>query len=82
MIFYTCQYILTTIPELFLEGDCHVWNFERLLKERGITAYKVAQETGRTTVMFSSWNNDLAESNKYEYVVNLFAIELRIPDEL
>ena len=47
-----------------------------------MTAYKVAQETGRTTVMFSSWNNDLAESNKYEYVVNLFAIELRIPDEL
>ena len=29
--------------------------FERLLNERGITAYKVAQETGVTTATLSSW---------------------------
>ena len=29
--------------------------FERLLKERGITAYKVAQDTGITTATLSSW---------------------------
>lgn len=29
--------------------------FENLLKERGITAYKVAQDTGITTATLSSW---------------------------
>lgn len=29
--------------------------FEHLLKERGITAYKVAQDTGITTATLSSW---------------------------
>lgn len=29
--------------------------FENLLKERGVTAYKVAQDTGITTATLSSW---------------------------
>ena len=29
--------------------------FEKLLKERGITAYRVAQETGVTTSTLTSW---------------------------
>lgn len=29
--------------------------FEQLLKEKGITAYKVAKDTGLSAVVFSEW---------------------------
>ena len=29
--------------------------FEKLLKEKGVTAYKVAKDTGVTTATLSSW---------------------------
>ena len=34
--------------------------FEKLLNERGLTAYRVAKDTGLTTVMFSEWKKGKA----------------------
>ena len=34
--------------------------FERLLKERGLTAYRVAKDTGLSQVMFSEWKKGKA----------------------
>ena len=31
--------------------------FEKLLKEHGVTAYRVAKETGVTTATLTSWKN-------------------------
>lgn len=46
--------------------------FEKLLKDRGITAYKVAKDTGVTTATLSSWKTGRYEPKPEKYFFNFF----------
>lgn len=52
--------------------------FERLLKERGITAYKVAQETGITTATLSSWKKGryTPKQEKLQKIADYFGVTI------
>lgn len=52
--------------------------FEKLLKDRGITAYKVAKDTGVTTATLSSWKTGRYEPKpeKLKIIADYFGVSL------
>ena len=52
--------------------------FENLLKERGITAYKVAQDTGITTATLSSWKAGvyIPKVDKLQKLADYFGVSI------
>lgn len=52
--------------------------FERLCKERGVTAYRVAKETGITTAAISNWKNGKYnfKADKLKKIADYFGVEL------
>ena len=58
--------------------------FENLLKERGITAYKVAQDTGITTATLSSWKKGryTPKREKLQKIADYFGVRYRKGSEL
>ena len=52
--------------------------FEKLLKDRGITAYKVAKDTGVTTATLSSWKTGRYEPKpeKLKIIADYFGVSV------
>ena len=52
--------------------------FERLLKERGVTPYRVHKETGISTATLSDWKNGKShpKKDKIEKICNYFDVPL------
>lgn len=52
--------------------------FERLLKERGVTPYRVHKETGISTATLSDWKNGKSQpkKDKIEKICNYFDVPL------
>ena len=52
--------------------------FETLLKERGVTPYRVAKETGITTSTLSEWKNGhfTPKVNKIQKIADYFGVSL------
>lgn len=52
--------------------------FEKLLKERGVTAYKVAKDTGITTSTLSSWKTGryTPKPEKLKVLADYFGVSL------
>lgn len=52
--------------------------FETLLKERGVTPYRVAKETGITTSTLSEWKNGhfTPKVNKIQKIADYFGVPL------
>lgn len=52
--------------------------FERLCEERGVTAYRVAKETGITTAAISNWKNGKYnfKADKLKKIADYFGVEL------
>ena len=52
--------------------------FEKLLKERGITAYRVAKETGVTTATLTSWKQGkyTPKPEKMQKIAEYFGVSL------
>lgn len=52
--------------------------FEKLLKERGITAYRVAKETGVTTATLTSWKQGkyTPKPEKMQKIADYFGVSL------
>ena len=50
--------------------------FEQLLQERGVTAYKVAKETGVATATLSSWKNGeyVPKVDKLQILADYFGV--------
>lgn len=51
-------------------------NFEKLLKERGVTAYRVSKETGVTTATLTSWKQGkyTPKSEKLQKIADYFGV--------
>lgn len=43
--------------------------FERLLKERGLTAYKVSKDTGIAQSVLSAWKNGVSQLKQDKFVI-------------
>ena len=54
--------------------------FERLLSERGLTAYRVAKETGLTPTLFSEWKSGKSKPkvDKLQVLAKFFNVPLEI----
>ena len=52
--------------------------FEKLLEERGVTAYRVAQETGVTTSTLTCWKNGdyTPKADKLLKIADFFGVPL------
>ena len=52
--------------------------FEKLLNERGVTAYKVAKETGVTTATLTSWKQGkyVPKQEKLQKIADYFGVSL------
>ena len=52
--------------------------FEKLLKERGVTAYRVAKETGVTTATLTSWQQGkyTPKPEKMQKIADYFGVSL------
>jgi len=52
--------------------------FEQLLQERGVTAYKVAKETGVATATLSSWKNGeyVPKVDKLQLLAEYFGVSV------
>lgn len=52
--------------------------FEKLLKERGVTAYRVAKETGVTTATLTSWKQGkyTPKPEKMQKIADYFGVSL------
>lgn len=52
--------------------------FEQLLTERGVTAYKVAKDTGVATATLSSWKNGgyVPKVDKLQILADYFGVPL------
>ena len=52
--------------------------FERLLKERGVTPYRVHKDTGISTATLSDWKNGKSQpkKDKIEKICNYFDVPL------
>lgn len=52
--------------------------FEKLLQERGVTAYKVAKETGIGTATFSNWKNGkyIPKQDKMQKIADYFGVSI------
>lgn len=52
--------------------------FEKLLKERGITTYRVAKDTGLNAAMFSSWKQGVytPKGDKLQKIADYFNVSL------
>ena len=53
-------------------------NFEKLLKERGVTAYRVAKETGVTTATLTSWKQGkyTPKPEKLQKIADYFGVSV------
>lgn len=54
--------------------------FEKLKNERGITTYKVAQDTGLTQTMFSDWKNGKSrpKADKLKILAEYFGVNIEV----
>lgn len=52
--------------------------FAKLLKDRGITAYKVAKDTGIATATFSNWKNGryVPKTEKLKILADYFGVTI------
>ncbi len=52
--------------------------FERLLVERGVTAYRVAKETGLSPVVFSDWKTGKSKPkvDKLKILADYFGVNI------
>lgn len=52
--------------------------FERLLEEHGVTAYRVAKETGITTATFTSWKQGkyTPKQDKLQKIADYFGVDI------
>lgn len=52
--------------------------FEKLLKERGVTAYRVAKETGISTATLTQWKNgtSIPKQDKLQKIADYFGVTL------
>lgn len=53
-------------------------NFERLLKEKGVTAYRVSKETGISSGTFSDWKSGRStpKINKLQKITKYFNVKI------
>lgn len=54
--------------------------FERLCKEKGVTAYKVAKATGISTATFSNWKagRSVPKTDKLQLIANYFDVPIEV----
>ncbi len=52
--------------------------FERLLKEKGVTAYKISKETGINRSTFTDWKNgrSIPKQEKLQKIANYFGVSI------
>lgn len=52
--------------------------FKNLLDERGVTAYRVAKDTGLSSVVFTDWKNGKSKPkvDKLKKIADYFGVEI------
>lgn len=52
--------------------------FKKLLDERGVTAYRVAKETGLSSVVFTDWKNGKSQPkvDKLKKIADYFGVTI------
>ena len=74
------DYYSTTVQDIFYQHDDDegYLRFEELLKEKGVSAYRVAQETGVSTATLTSWKKGVytPKPEKLQKLADYFGVQI------